>query len=431
MKIRKNISINVEGETVFLSLFPPLVFRISRITNEYISAIDQNKENEFWDKLEQNFTIQEIKDFKSRLEYIQNNILDNDENNLQNKFFDLTPNIRTLTFNLTRQCNLRCTYCFENNWNHEDIQNMSFETAKRAINCFFTKPLNETSIVFTGGEPCLDFKLIKEVVDYIETLNLKTNFSIKTNGTLLDDSSIDFLIKHNFKIQISLDGCKEAHNLHRKYPNGKDTFSIIDGIIKKLISRNYGSQLYLAGTLTHQTLPYIEESYATFKSYDGIQNYTLKPVMVDNHDIHQLSSIDRKTYTQSFMNNTNYMDILNRKNQLKHICGIGLWNIAIDIDGNIYPCYRLCGNKKYLMGDVYNYNGISIPPDIAEIYTIQERIDCKDCYFLQICKTGCYVEKIKFKTHDNTCYIPYKQIIRDKFFTEIVHKGLFNKIEVL
>ena len=83
------------------------------------------------------------------------------------------------------------------------------------------------------------------------------------------------------------------------------------------------------------------------------------------------------------------------------------------------------------MGDVYNYNGISIPPDIAEIYTIQERIDCKDCYFLQICKTGCYVEKIKFKTHDNTCYIPYKQIIRDKFFTEIVHKGLFNKIEVL
>ena len=60
MKIRKNISINVEGETVFLSLFPPLVFRISRITNEYISAIDQNKENEFWDKLEQNFTIQEI-----------------------------------------------------------------------------------------------------------------------------------------------------------------------------------------------------------------------------------------------------------------------------------------------------------------------------------------------------------------------------------
>lgn len=69
MKIRKNISINVEGETVFLSLFPPLVFRISRITNEYISAIDQNKENEFWDKLEQNFTIQEIKDFKSRFTY--------------------------------------------------------------------------------------------------------------------------------------------------------------------------------------------------------------------------------------------------------------------------------------------------------------------------------------------------------------------------
>lgn len=92
-------------------------------------------------------------------------------------------------------------------------------------------------ICFYGGEPFLNFPLIKEVVEYVKQIDNETIFYITTNGTLLNSEIIDFLTENNILITFSLDGFKENHDRNRVYENGRPTFDTIINNINKLQNR--------------------------------------------------------------------------------------------------------------------------------------------------------------------------------------------------
>jgi uncharacterized protein len=118
---------------------------------------------------------------------------------------------------------------------------MSKYIAFKAIDFFFThnKLSKEINISFYGGEPLLNFKLIKQCVEYVRRLQDKREitFTITTNGTLLKNEIIDYLAQNKIGLAISLDGPKEVHDRYRIFPDGRGSFDLIMKNVSKIKKR--------------------------------------------------------------------------------------------------------------------------------------------------------------------------------------------------
>jgi uncharacterized protein len=156
----------------------------------------------------------------------------------------ITSEAKTLMIEITEQCNLRCTYCvydegYSSNRDH-GLSSISEETAKNAINNFKQRAGGENAyIVFYGGEPLLEYEMIKTLTEYANTIfENKVHFSLTTNATKLSSEKIDFLIKHDFLITISIDGDKTIHDTYRISSSGSGTFDKIMSNISIIKNQN-------------------------------------------------------------------------------------------------------------------------------------------------------------------------------------------------
>jgi uncharacterized protein len=141
----------------------------------------------------------------------------------------LREGLTQLCLCLTEDCNLRCKYCiYSDNYAYTrgySHRHMSFETAKKAIDLYFSlieeskryNPWREPVIGFYGGEPLLNFGVLKSCVEYAEEEygDFKLNYTTTTNATLLNKEKADFLMQHGFSIAVSLDGPEEEHDRNR------------------------------------------------------------------------------------------------------------------------------------------------------------------------------------------------------------------------
>jgi uncharacterized protein len=158
-----------------------------------------------------------------------------------------------LTLCITEDCNFRCKYCAYSNF-YEYTRNpsnkyMNFATAKKAIDYYFSlltegkryNPLRKPAIGFYGGEPLLNFELIKNIVDYIKSnyKNFKTVYTITTNGSLLDKETANWLMERRFIIDVSLDGPEEEHDKLRVYTNGNGTFREVMKNVSSIMGAGY------------------------------------------------------------------------------------------------------------------------------------------------------------------------------------------------
>lgn len=154
-----------------------------------------------------------------------------------------------ITFEVTQKCNLRCDYCIyqEDNPKFRDFSqhnDMPFEIAKKIIDYSKDKMKNEFYITFYGGEPLLNFSLIKQCVEYVKTLNCTNTimYSLTTNLTLMTQEIAEYLASvPNFTVVCSIDGNQELHDEHRKGPDGAGSFErTMEGL--KNLRKAYGNR---------------------------------------------------------------------------------------------------------------------------------------------------------------------------------------------
>lgn len=135
----------------------------------------------------------------------------------------------TLVLVLTEDCNFRCSYCtfsgaYDNEGLHRQIS-MAESTALAALDFFFQRTSVATpAVTFYGGEPLLEKDLLKKVVRHARAKNPRTLTQFTTNGYLLDESFVRFLIESDTAVIISLDGPEEIHNSCRVLRSGAGTF---------------------------------------------------------------------------------------------------------------------------------------------------------------------------------------------------------------
>lgn len=168
--------------------------------------------------------------------------------------------LQELILETTQRCNLRCKYCFYSEVyptvRDAGLKDMSEDIAMKAIDFYLSllregrayNPYRDPTIGFYGGEPLLNFKLIKKCIQYVAENcgdDFDPHFTITTNSTLLSEEIVSFLSEYNCGIIVSLDGPKEEHDSKRVFPSGEGSFDTIMGNLKPLSDQN--PEVYILG----------------------------------------------------------------------------------------------------------------------------------------------------------------------------------------
>ncbi len=142
-----------------------------------------------------------------------------------------TPHVLSAWLHTTDRCNLRCDYCY---LPHAQVD-MSPATGRAAIEAIFRSAsahnYRAVKIKYAGGEPLLRFSFIVELQRYAQSLaqqhGVELDSVILSNGALLTSEMVETMQASGLRLMISLDGLDDAHNTHRRFPDGRGSFEAV------------------------------------------------------------------------------------------------------------------------------------------------------------------------------------------------------------
>jgi uncharacterized protein len=245
--------------------------------------------------------------------------------------------------------------------------------ARKAVDLFLKQVPPETertSITFFGGEPTLEFDLIKKVINYTHdhrTLGKYTgehyNYIINTNGTLLSESMFNFYKRLGSKlnIRVSVDGYAENQNSVRKTKSGQGSWGIVKEnlLLYRELKENYGVGVNLVSTISRQNYKNICFDYTKLYEMAGLQTGFLfvheKGWRED--DYAQIKQQVLCLHKWCIEHNMRFplCDIRWRPHASDHICAAGISSFAVNFAGDIYPCHRCYyygTDERYRIGNV-------------------------------------------------------------------------------
>lgn len=363
--------------------------------------------------------------------FLSSNKVSKIEHSLTGYLEDILDNkVQTLTLQVTQQCNLRCEYCAYSgtytNRRHSE-KTMSFEMAKKGIDFLIHHSQNSKllNLSFYGGEPLLEFDLIKKCIEYIKVKaeGKKIIYNITTNATLLNEEHIKYLAANDVSLTISLDGPKEIHDKNRKFAgSGKGTFDIIVEKMKKFKEQfpaYYQNIIFNCVLDPRSDISCVNEFWAKDELLkDSFVNANF--ISTDNLDDSKREEFLMQTYSCKFdyemfkmflsklgrynkdkvskIAEENF-DIIKRSlfttrnmaNQLPEVfhhggvCVPGTRKLFMDIQGNLFPCEK-CSETSPVMkiGTVEEGFNIGNVERLLNIGKISED-RCKSCWAIRLC----------------------------------------------
>jgi uncharacterized protein len=345
---------------------------------------------------------------------------------------------------VTRGCTLRCKYCYASAGEKNAMKKTTLEKIAELISKL---PNKRIGIQLSGGEPLLEWKKIKWLIDKIHELKddlkeLKVN--IETNGTLVTPKIARELKEYDVKIGVSIDGRENEHNIARVFSNGKGSYKYVIKAIENL--RNAGYTWISSITTFHRFNISNPESVLRHLWLDlGISasrfNYAIFMGRLKQHKEFYISpreflEIKKRIFIEAYRLKKSgcnsklldeYFDNLTRmydKNIcLSRGCRAGIRMFFIDVDGNIYPCTRL-RIPYFKLGDVFSFKNlkesyekfISLP--LRSSSTLKW---CEGCPWGFFCEGGCPGESLHF--YGNSYYpSPFCEFIKGyyKFLLDFI-----------
>ncbi len=321
--------------------------------------------------------------------------------------------IKALCLHVAHTCNLNCSYCFASQGKyHGDRAVMSLDVAKRSLDFLIENSgtRHNLEVDFFGGEPLMNFDMIKELVAYARSIEKNHGknfrFTLTTNGVLVDDDVIDWANKEMSNVVLSLDGRKEVHDRFRVDYAGNGSYDKIVPKFQRFVEKRGGKNYYMRGTFTHFNPDFLEDIKQMLSL--GFKEISMEPVVCSKDDPSALTDEDislvKKQYEDLallMLENhkkgtpfTFYHYMLDLKGGpciYKRIsgCGSGTEYMAVTPWGDLYPCHQFVGEEKFKLGDIYNgVTNTAVQNEFAatNVYT---RKECEDCWAKLYCSGGC------------------------------------------
>ena len=310
-----------------------------------------------------------------------------------------------ITFQVTDACSLQCSYCYQI---HKGKRVMPFEVAKDFIDNLFAGKYNSyvseekkpfLILDFIGGEPFLQPKLIERICDYFVETALENGsdwaerfmISVSSNGVHWFEPDVQHFInkyRDKLSISVSIDGNKELHDACRVFPDGRPSYDLAVAAAEDWMKRGgkMGSKITIApGNIDFMNDAIIHMIGLGYKEINANTVYE-KGWTIDHAKIFYKNLIDIADY---FIKNDYEEDIYlslfeenlgqpKPETDNETWCGgVGNAMLAIDPEGNLYPCLRYMESSlggmqpPLIIGDVWT--GIGVTPEHAQW------IKCLDC----------------------------------------------------
>lgn len=321
--------------------------------------------------------------------------------------------IKALCLHVAHTCNLNCEYCFASQGKyHGERALMSLETGKRALDFLIENSgtRRNLEVDFFGGEPLMNLEVVKGLVAYardIEKIHNKNfRFTLTTNGILIDDDVIDFCNKEMSNVVLSLDGRKEVHDRLRKDYQGRGSYDIIVPKFQEFVRRRGDKSYYIRGTFTHANTDFTND---IFHMADlGFKELSMEPVvcapddksaltkedlplLFEQYEILAKEMLKRQKEGNGFTFYHYMLDLTHGPCIYKRIsgCGSGTEYMAVTPSGELYPCHQFVGDKKYLLGNIYDGVTNKEIQNEFKLCNAYARKECADCWAKLYCSGGC------------------------------------------
>lgn len=323
------------------------------------------------------------------------------------------PVVKALCLHIAHDCNLKCKYCFaEEGEYHGKRSLMSAEVGKKAIDFLIANSGNRKNleIDFFGGEPLMNFDVVKQVVEYGRSLEQKYNkkfrFTMTTNGILLNDEISSYINKHMHNAVLSLDGRKEINDKMRVRAGGQGSYdNIVPKFVKLAQDRNQ-MDYYVRGTFTRNNLDFAKD--VLHLADLGFKQISVEPVVTDEAEDYSIRREDLPIIFEEYEKLA--IEMLKRQKEGKWFnffhfmidltggpcahkrlvgCGSGTEYLAVTPEGDLYPCHQFVGQEQFKMGTVFD--GV-LRKDIRhqfENINVYSKPDCKSCWAKFYCSGGC------------------------------------------
>lgn len=298
---------------------------------------------------------------------------------------------------VSESCNLRCSYCYEH---HKNSKKMTFDTAKVIIDNCLKDNRNESPVIIEvfGGEAFTNFKLIREIDEYLEKKygHLDIKYETTTNGTLVHGEIKKWLRKRRekFLISLSLDGTKQMHNMNRKCVAGEGSFDHID--IDFFAKTWPGCPAKM--TVSEETLPNLAEGIFFINKLGFKCDATLSIGVSWNRDKYIPVLIEQMNilvdyYTKNY--DVQLCTMLNQDLRLVftpidadyRFCGAGVDMTCFDTEGRAYPCQ---GFAPVSIGE----EAVNFLEFDEKQFRFDEDNSCKKCPLVRLCP-NCYAANLQ------------------------------------
>ncbi len=321
--------------------------------------------------------------------------------------------IKAMCLHVAHDCNMRCGYCFADEGAFSgERSKLSLETGKKAIDFLLEKSGSRQNleIDFFGGEPLMNFEVVKDLVAYgrerEKEFGKNIRFTITTNGMLLDEEKEKFINEHMDNVILSIDGRPEVNDRMRKTVSGQGTYDIIIDNYKRF-TKNRDGTYYVRGTFTGHNLDFVDD--VKHLADMGFRNVSIEPVVTDEtmdyaiRDEHIpaiMSEYDKLAdmYLEYAKDGRDFaffhfnMDLDQGPCVIKRVsgCGAGTEYVAVSPEGDIYPCHQFVGEDQFRLGNIYEKGFDNKLYDTFNKNHIYRKSECMNCWAKFYCSGGCH-----------------------------------------
>jgi len=331
--------------------------------------------------------------------------------------------LTTMVLNVTNQCNLSCTYCYEygedkivDTENGKKPKFMSEATARESVDFMFQQAGANRAVhlTFFGGETLLNFPVLKTTVAYArkraQELGKQVDFSLTTNATLLRPEIIEWLVENQIGVTISIDGPKEMQDQFRIFKSGVGSYDIVAPKIRELLRQHRSRPIGARVTLTSQTLD-VHRIFHHLTEEIGFHEVGFAPVTTSAQRGYAISDggFDRmleqfRSLAEDFLEYSlanRHHGFSNVKETIEEIhkgaskaypCGAGLGLMGVSTDGDVALCHRFAGSDDHKLGTVRTGVDRLVQIGFLEKHHIEDKTDCRVCWARPLCAGGCYHE---------------------------------------
>lgn len=407
-----------KGFNIVLDIYSGSVHAVDDVTYDIIKDYENKEKNEIEKSIKEKYKLdsdqfeeayKEVKDLADEALLFTDDIYEGLSIDITKK----PTTIKALCLNVAHTCNLSCEYCFAKGGKYSGPDAiMSKEIARSAIDFLLENSGSHYNldIDFFGGEPLLNFDVVKDTVAYAkskeEEYKKHFNFTLTTNGLLLDDEVIDYLNENMKNVVLSLDGRKEKHDQFRKTLNGKGSYDAVVPKFQNFVKKRGDKEYYMRGTFTANNLDFTKDlqNYIDL----GFTRTSLEPVVGKQDEAYALKDehlekiyseyekladmlMEKIDKNEEFIFYHYMIDLENGPCVHKRIsgCGSGTEYMAVTPTGELYPCHQFVGNPDFVIGNLKD--GIVNKDLVNEFKTCNcySKEECRACWANMYCSGGC------------------------------------------